>query len=264
MAINWKKVKEKAVDLAIDGSKSFVKQADKNVRNIEKTAERKAKQKGVSLSGEIYEKLDDMYDSIDNAYDLVYDLEEKYHSKYKNPCEEDYFEEDYTDESDDEQYDLNYDENTRSDFSERCSKKLTEEELKVKVEEQISLSSITYELDKDDFIKRDKDWYSLGALKSVETESLSKDEAGLLRLKVNEQVVYIVRVIEIKSGGFSKKVEDFKNITNISNRKLREKVFQNLDSINIEILCIGKKTEDVDLVRALEKDMIKYYKPEWN
>lgn len=256
MNIDWKKVKQKAVDIAIDSGKSFVIHTEKTLQRIEKEAVFKAKQNGEVLSDEAYEKLDDMYDKIDNVYYAIDDAEEKYHSKHKNTDEEDFYEE-Y------EYYDEQYEPVEKKDEG-KCSIKLTEEELEIKAEQQINSSSKIFELKQDDIVKLESRWYSLGKLRNIECNLISTDVAGLLRLTVAGEIVYIVRVIEIKSGGFNKKVVDLKNYSNISNRKLREMIYQNLNDIDVEILSVGKKSEDVDLVRALEKDMIKYYKPKWN
>lgn len=256
MNINWKKVRQKAVDIAIDTSKNYVKQIEINTRNIEKTAERKAKQKGLSLSDEAYDKLDDMYDSIDNVYDTIYGLEERYHSRFKKMNEDFYEEDDYYDESDYLTNDV-----VQNDENGECQNRLTKIEIEAKAHAQINSSSKTYELYQDDILKLDKMWEPLGKLKNVDCELVSTDIAGVLRLRIKGQTVYIVRVIEIKSGGFSKKISDLKSITSISNLKLREMIYKNIDYIEVEILSIGKKSEDVDFVRSLEKNMIKYYKP---
>lgn len=266
MSIDWEKVKQKAVDIAIDGGKSFVKEAEKKTRSIEKAAERKAKQEGRTLSDEAYEKLDDMYDSIDNAYETMLDFEERYHSRFKEIREDDsYYEDDeYYDEYCDDQYEPVDYENTDNNLAESFSIKLTEEELKIKADKQTNSSSKTFELDQNDIMKTENKWCSLGKMSSIETDLISTDVAGLLRLRVDGQVVYIVRVIEIKSGGFNKKVTDLKNFSTIGNRKLRDMICKNLNSIDIEILNVGKTSEDVDYVRSLEKEMIKKYKPSWN
>ena len=224
MNIDWGKIRQKAVDIAVDGGKGFVRHVEKTTRDIEKTAERKAKQEGRVLPDKAYEKLDEMYDTIDNAYEKI----------------------------------------EENDYAGKYLAKLTEEDLEEKVSEQINSSSKTFELNQDDIVKTESRWHSLGKLKNIECDLISTDVAGLLRLSVAGQVVYIVRVIEIKSGGFNKKISDLKNFTNISNRKLRDKIGKNLSCIDVEILNVGKTTEDVDLVRALEKNMIKYYKPKWN
>lgn len=262
MNIDWEKAKQKAVDIAVDSGKSFVREVERKTRSIEKAAERKAKQEGRVLSDKAYEKLDDMYDKIDNAYETIYDLEEKYHSRFKGIDEEDSYYED--EEYYDDQYEPVDDENGENDSTGNVLDKLTEEELEIKVDEQINASSKTFELNQNDIMKTESGWCSLGKLKSVECGLISTDVAGLLRLSVAGQVVYIVRVIEIKSGGFNKKVSDLKNYSNISNRKLRDMICRNLDSIDVEILNVGKTSEDVDFVRSLEKEMIKQYKPSWN
>ncbi len=261
MNIDWGKIRQKAVDIAVDGGKGFVRHVEKTTRDIEKTAERKAKQEGRVLPDKAYEKLDEMYDTIDNAYEKIYDLEEKYHSRYKITDEEDFCEDD---EYYDDQYESVDEEIEENDYAGKYLAKLTEEDLEEKVSEQINSSSKTFELNQDDIVKTESRWHSLGKLKNIECDLISTDVAGLLRLSVAGQVVYIVRVIEIKSGGFNKKISDLKNFTNISNRKLRDKIGKNLSCIDVEILNVGKTTEDVDLVRALEKNMIKYYKPKWN
>lgn len=266
MSIDWGKVKQKAVDVAIDGGKSFLKEYEKKTRSIEKAAERKAKQEGRTLSDEAYEKLDDMYDKIDNAYETMLDFEERYHSRFKEINEDDsfYADDEYCDEYGDDQYEPVDDENRDNNLTGSIATKLTEEELEIKVDKQINSSSKTFELNQNDIMKAENKWCSLGKLNSVETNLISTDVAGLLRLSVNGQVVYIVRVIEIKSGGFNKKVSDLKNYSNISNRKLRDMICKNLNRIDVEILNVGKTSEDVDYVRSLEKEMIKQFKPSWN
>ena len=260
MTIDWEKVEQKAVDIAVDSAKRFVTKTEKKIRNIEKVAERKAKQEGRVLSEKTYEKLDNMYDQIDNAYKRIYDLEEKYHNRYKNN-KDDYYEDE---ESYGEQYESVDEEIANNAFEENLLTKLTEKEFEEKVEEQINSSSKTIEINKDDMTEIESKWHFLGRLINIECDSISTDIAGLLRLSVDGQIVYIVRVIQIKSGGFNKKVSDLKKITSIGNRKLREMIYENLNHIDVEILSVGKTTKDVDFVRALEKKMIKYYKPKWN
>lgn len=245
MNINWEKVKQKAVDIAIDGGKSFVIHAEKTAQMIEKEAAYKAKQNGRVLSNKTYDKFDDLYDTIDNAYTCVDDTEYRYHSKYMNTDEDAFYGEYEQDE-----------ENTEKDFS--------EEEYEAKVKQQINFSSKTFELTQDDISKMENEWHPLGKLTNIECSLISTDVAGLLRLSFANEIVYIVRVIEINSGGFQKKVKELKNFSNIKNRKLREMICQNLNDIDVEILSVGKNAEDVDFVRSLEKDMIKYYAPKWN
>lgn len=262
MSIDWKKVKQKAVDIAIDGGKSFVREAEKKTQSMEKAAERKAKQEGRVLSDEAYEKIEDMHDKIDNAYETIYDLEEKYHSRFKGINEEDSYYED--DEYYDDQYESVDEERRENDLTGNVFAKMTEEEFEIRADEQINASSKTFELNQNDIMKTESGWRSLGKLKSIEDGLISTDVAGLLKLSVAGQVVYIVRVIEIKSGGFNKKISDLKNYSNIGNRKLRDMICRNLNSIDVEILNVGKTSEDVDFVRSLEKEMIKQYKPSWN
>lgn len=269
MNINWEKITQKAVDIAIDSGKFFVREAERKAQSTEKAVERtekavelKAKHKRKVLSSrarekinEAHEKINDMYKEIGNTSKTIYDLEIKHHSRYKNDEDDGYY---------DDQYEPDVKKIEEKDFAENLSAKLTEGELEIKINEQIDSSSKLFELAPDDIAKSESRWCSLGKLKNIECDLLSKDVAGLLRLSVAGQVVYIVRVIEIKSGGFHKKVLDLRNYSTISNHKLRDMICRNLNSIDVDILNVGKSSEDVDFVRSLEKEMIKKYKPKWN
>lgn len=262
MSIDWGKVRQKAVDIAVDSGKSFVREAERKTRNIEKAAERRAKQEGKVLSDKAYEKLDDMYDKIDNAYETMYDLEEKYHSRYKRIDEEDSYYED------DEYYD-GYEDSFEDDVVGKLEAdisriNLSEEELEEKIKSQIDSASKDYSFSEKDIREQEAKWKPLGKLSEIDITTISEDVAGLLKVKHNGRIVYIVRVIDVKSGGLRKKIMDIRNITNISNRKLRDNIRENYDDISVEILSVGKKSEDINVTRSLEKSMIKYYKPEWN
>ncbi len=262
MNINWEKITQKAVDIAIDSGKAFVREAERKAQSTEKAVELKAKHERKVLSSsarekinEAREKINDMYKKIDNTSKTINDLEIKHHSRYKKDEEDGYY---------DDQYEPDVKKIEEKDLAENLSAELTEEELETKINEQIDSSSKLFELAPDDIAKSESRWCFLGKLKNIECELLSKDVAGLLRLSVAGQVVYIVRVIEIKSGGFHKKVMDLRNYSTISNHKLRDMICRNLSSIDVDILNVGKSSEDVDLVRSLEKEMIKKYKPNWN
>lgn len=262
MNIDWGKVRQKAVDIAVDSGKSFVREAERKTRSIEKAAERKAKQEGRVLSDKAYEKLDDMYDKIDNAYETMYDLEEKYHSRYKRNDEDDSYYED--DEYYDDYEDSFEDDDVGESEVDTNLANLSEEELEEKIKLQIDSASKDYSFSEKDTREQEGNWEHLGKLTEIDITTISEDVAGLLKLKCNDRNVYIVRVIDVKSGGLRKKIMDIRNITNISNRKLRDNIRENYADISVEILNVGKKPEDVDVTRALEKSMIKYYKPEWN
>lgn len=84
MDIDWNIIRQKVIDVSIDVGKEIVREADHKTKELEKAAEREAKEKGQALSDDTYEMIDDMYDSLEDACYSLYDIEEKYHSRYKD------------------------------------------------------------------------------------------------------------------------------------------------------------------------------------
>lgn len=253
MALDWKGIGQFALDLAIDGGKHFVKEMEKNTKKIEKATEKKAKESGSRVSDEMYARFDEMYEKIDNAQTAMEEAEERYHSRFRYGSYDTYDEEDTY-------FDLNNDEEEEYSAIDSTELLISMEE---KIERQLSTASKEYSFSKDTLEEVQDKWKDCGLLKDVELLEFDQSTAGLIQLKINNEIVYITRVIEIKSGGFRKKISDLKTVVNIRNRKLQKYLSANVERISIETLVVGSSEDDIDYVRSLEKALILTYKPKW-
>lgn len=140
--MSWKKLGQSILDLSIENGKEFVSKMDKKTQSLEKITEKKAKEKGVSLSNQFYNKMDDMYETIDNAYDSLDEVEEMYHSSFKVDS---YAEENIL-EFEDEDVSSVQCSNTNTKDNEISVKPITIDNYKEKLDEAINLF-LNYKLD---------------------------------------------------------------------------------------------------------------------
>ncbi|MDL4842464.1 GIY-YIG nuclease family protein [Aquibacillus rhizosphaerae] len=110
-------------------------------------------------------------------------------------------------------------------------------------------------------------WIWLGPLDALSIDTLKhyNKVIGLYKMVINGNVVYVGKAIEFSNGGFRKRIRDYRRSSNSgrthgSGRKIHE----NTGNLQVSILIVGSKSEDVKLVESLEIAMIKYLDPVWN
>lgn len=81
-------------------------------------------------------------------------------------------------------------------------------------------------------------------------------------MEVDDKTVLIIRAIDIKQGGISKKAKSIK-CGSLKATPLVKKILENYDLITLKILQIGVDINSINIARNLEKQMISKYKPTW-
>ena len=131
-----------------------------------------------------------------------------------------------------------------------------------KAKRQEETASETIPINNDEICEWEKEWKFLGKLKNVNCKNIELEKAGLIRLSLNDEIVYLVRAIEINNGGISKKISSFQVISD-KKTGINAKISNNFNEIMVEVICIGNDNKAVDLCRHLEKILIKKYSPKW-
>ncbi len=106
-------------------------------------------------------------------------------------------------------------------------------------------------------------WKPLGTLS--QKKFMSYKSIGLYKAILNNEIIYIGRAVEFNNGGLSKRLNDYVRNSN-SGRKSSAgcKMFAYRNLLNIEILEVGCRKEDVALVKLLERVYIYDLNPKWN
>lgn len=88
---------------------------------------------------------------------------------------------------------------------------------------------------------------------------------GIYKAYYIGKLVYIGRVIEYNNGGFRKRLTDYIR-KSPSGRGTGSSSKMNLykDEIQIGIIDVVSNEEDVEIVKKLERALIRKYRPEWN
>ena len=127
-----------------------------------------------------------------------------------------------------------------------------------KANQQATNATITSRVD----ISVKEHWIKLGYLKAIKHDVLLENNVGIIRLLLNNEVVYIVRAIELSNGGISRKIDDLKN--NAKNGRIGcLKINKYIDEIEVECLCVGNDETAVINSRKMEKILIQKYDPIW-
>lgn len=110
----------------------------------------------------------------------------------------------------------------------------------------------------------ERNWKSIGYLKDADLTPYNKC-VGLYRHKINGEVKYIGRAIELNNGGFRKRLSDYRRESDSARHHESGKIInENLDKIITDILIVGETNEAINTTKILEPVFIKKYNPIWN
>ena len=84
---------------------------------------------------------------------------------------------------------------------------------------------------------------------------------GIVILEVEDNIVYIVRAIDLKHGGILKEIN---KILSGNVKKIEKRVSQNQENITIKFLSVSSSINDIGRINLLEKMLIEQYHPAWN
>ncbi len=128
--------------------------------------------------------------------------------------------------------------------------------------QRASATNCLSNLPDEEIIFWDNNWLSLGKLKDLNCANNSQSNGvGIIRLLFNGNVVYLVRAIDLNSGGLFTKLNDLQKLK--INKRLKVYIEQHIDDIYVDILCTGNDANAVDMGRCLEKIFLEKYKPSW-
>lgn len=82
MAVNWKRVAQKAVDIGIDTAKATTRKLEQMTKEQEKAVYKEAKKRGVDVPEHIKEEFKYKYEDLEYAKEEWKYIEEDYHSRY--------------------------------------------------------------------------------------------------------------------------------------------------------------------------------------
>ncbi|MBP2028703.1 hypothetical protein J2Z35_002533 [Acetoanaerobium pronyense] len=107
-------------------------------------------------------------------------------------------------------------------------------------------------------------WQGIGYLKSANLTPYNKC-VGLYRHRVNGNIVYVGRAIELNNGGFRKRLSDYRRESDSARKHESGKTINDhLDEIVTDILIVGETEEAIKTTKLLENAFIGEYNPIWN
>jgi excinuclease UvrABC nuclease subunit len=109
-------------------------------------------------------------------------------------------------------------------------------------------------------------WIPLGLLTETSTDfSNFSQDIGIYRAILNDEVVYIGKATELKNGGFRKRLRDYtRSSPSARNYPAGELMYSNRNNLQIEIAVFSRTTESIPEIEALEAQLIRETKPNWN
>ena len=151
-------------------------------------------------------------------------------------------------------------------------KKMLEEKKQSVENRKQKLSSMGCEVRNGEILYGDKsikewerNWKSIGYLKDADLTPYNKC-VGLYRHKINGEVKYIGRAIELNNGGFRKRLSDYRRESDSARQHISGRtIHDHLNEIVTYVLIVGYTYEAVIETKRLEGQFIAYYDyPEWN
>jgi hypothetical protein len=110
-------------------------------------------------------------------------------------------------------------------------------------------------------------WKSIGLLSTMTSAGLSQysRSIGLYKAEIDGRTQYIGRALEYQNGGLRKRIMDYvRDSGSARGHGSGRKMHRNADRIQLFILVVGDSPEDVETVKALEKQLIAKHGPPWN
>lgn len=249
MEKNTKSMLEKA-------GKLFLGIAEESVSSMQSTAKNNSKNK--KFSEEYREKYSDMAECLGELKDTIHGYKERIGQPIKN---DNYEVDDYGYSEYEGDFDTNYD-----SFEEEPRYEIPRQKIYYDIEKSIQQEkSATKQSEDYEQIIRSLDdrWKTLGYLKDIDCEDILEYGVGVIKLLVDNTVVYIVRAIELNNGGLSKKLKDLKEYDAKRKLKVYTEIANNIDKIKVEIISLGNDNSAVANSRKLEKELIQKYNPVW-
>ncbi len=236
--------------------KIFLGIAEVGAGSMQSTAKSYSRNK--KLPEEYREKYSEMAEGFGELKSTLHDYKERIGRSGGNYEEEydDFEDNDYVNECKDECVDEDHEVISNKPQSKRYSS----EERTIKQENSVTTISDNYTQMKNGLESK---WKSLGYLKDIDCNKLSEDGAGIIRLVVDDEVVYLVRAIELNDGGITKKILDLQEYSAKRKPRVYAEISKKIEKIKVEIISMGNDEYAVANSRKLEKELLQKYRPIW-
>jgi excinuclease UvrABC nuclease subunit len=109
-------------------------------------------------------------------------------------------------------------------------------------------------------------WLSLGLLIETSSDfSEYRNDIGIYRASLNNEIVYIGKATELLNGGFRKRLRDYTRSSS-SARNYPSGLLMNRhkNEIHIDILVFERTIQSIPAIEQLEAELIRDIKPIWN
>lgn len=110
----------------------------------------------------------------------------------------------------------------------------------------------------------DQRWQSIGSLATANLTPYNSC-VGLYRHVIGGKTMYLGRAIELKNGGFRKRLSDYRRSSDSARKHSSgKKINEHLNEIRTYILIVGDSDNAIQVTKELEGSMIGKYMPPWN
>jgi hypothetical protein len=92
-----------------------------------------------------------------------------------------------------------------------------------------------------------------------------RNEVGLIRAVLRDEIMYIIRAAEHLTGGIEKGLQRIRGVEQTGNKSFGPQMLrQHIDEIDVEVLIVGSSYKDAEITKELKSIMIKIHDPLWN